>query len=205
MGSVSLTSGQCTEMAGQIAADLRCSILVVIISAVLAEVEPDSSLCRTRESHWKFGGKSYIYSGRSKLLANEKKETVTTGAKGVEFTAVTRTAGEAADWCTQRCMGLVSLETEEEWKLISKKMEGYGAPFVWTSGHICDRESGGDSCYTVEELQPRIINSWYWSASGVRINSTDRVPQGWSANPWGKGGVLSCPGHWSLGATHCLE
>merc|ERR1712025_970214 len=177
-------SSQHTEMAATVSADLKCSILLVLIGAALCDVEPDQNLCKNRESHWKFGGKNYIYSGKSKLLANEKKETVTTGAKGVEFTA-----GEATDWCKQRCMGLVALESQEEWDLIRNKMEGYGAPFIWTSGHICDRESGGDLCYTVEELQPRIINGWYWSSSGVRINSTDRNPAGWSENPWGKRGI----------------
>jgi len=156
---------------------------------VLLEVKPEPSLCKTRETHFRFQGKSYIYSGRSKLLANEKKELVTTGAKGAELFAVTKSQGEAADWCKSRCMALVSLESEEEWKLVRNKMESYGAPFIWTSGHICDRESGGDLCYTLEYLQPRIINGWYWSGSGVRINATDKIPEGWSSNPWGTEGI----------------
>ena len=39
-------------------------------------------------------------------------------------------------------MDLVSLETEEEWRFVREKMEAAGAPFIWTSGHICDREVG---------------------------------------------------------------
>jgi hypothetical protein len=39
----------------------------------------------------------------------------------------------------ERCMALVSLETEEEWNFIRTKMEEVGAPFIWTSGHICDK------------------------------------------------------------------
>ena len=39
-------------------------------------------------------------------------------------------------------MDLVSLETEAEWEKVRDKMEEFKAPFIWTSGHICDREVG---------------------------------------------------------------
>ena len=39
-------------------------------------------------------------------------------------------------------MDLVSLETEEEWSVVRSKMEETGAKFIWTSGHICDRDVG---------------------------------------------------------------
>ena len=42
----------------------------------------------------------------------------------------------------KRCMDLVSLETEAEWEKVRDKMEEFRAPFIWTSGHICDREVG---------------------------------------------------------------
>ena len=42
----------------------------------------------------------------------------------------------------KRCMDLVSLETEAEWEQVRAKMEEFKAPFIWTSGHICDREVG---------------------------------------------------------------
>ena len=39
-------------------------------------------------------------------------------------------------------MDLVSLETEAEWRLVRSRMEDAGAKFIWTSGHICDRDVG---------------------------------------------------------------
>ena len=44
--------------------------------------------------------------------------------------------------CRKRCMDLVSLETETEWEQVRAKMEEFKAPFIWTSGHKCDREVG---------------------------------------------------------------
>ena len=67
---------------------------------------------------------------------------MTTGARGENLTAVTRDWAGAGDWCQARCMDLVSLETEEEWRLVRTRMEEAGAKFIWTSGHICDRDVG---------------------------------------------------------------
>ena len=33
----------------------------------------------------------------------------------------------------------VSLETEGEWVEVRRRMESWKAPFIWTSGHICDK------------------------------------------------------------------
>ena len=46
-----------------------------------------------------------------------------------------------------RCMDLVSLETEAEWRLVRARMEEAGAKFIWTSGHICDRDVGQRSAW----------------------------------------------------------
>ena len=35
-----------------------------------------------------------------------------------------------------------SSETEAEWTVVRERMERAGAQFIWTSGHICDREVG---------------------------------------------------------------
>ena len=42
-------------------------------------------------------------------------------------------------------MDLVSLETEAEWEKVRAKMEEFKTPFIWTSGHICDRDVGNRS------------------------------------------------------------
>ena len=46
-------------------------------------------------------------------------------------------------------------------------------------------------CFTDASLQPRLINGWFWSGSGVKIPSTDKTPPGWSANPWGTTGIYT--------------
>jgi len=87
-------------------------------------------------------------------------------------------------------MDLVSLETEAEWEKVRDKMEQFGAPFIWTSGHICDREVG-NRCFTDPTLQPRLVNGWFWSGSGVQIPPTNKPPPGWKRNPWGKTGIYT--------------
>merc|ERR1712013_82350 len=132
----------------------------------------DKELCRTRESHWTHNNHGYLYSGRSDLLAAEEKITTKTGAGEANITAVTRDWAGAGDWCQKRCMDLVSLETEQEWEKVRDKMEEFRAPFIWTSGHICDREVG-TRCFTDPTLQPRLVNGWFWSGSGAQIPPTN--------------------------------
>ena len=103
---------------------------------------PTGVLYSARESHWKIGQHGYVYSGQSELLRSEEKSSVLTGDKAANLTAVTRDWAGAGDWCQLRCMDLVSLETEEEWQQVRQRMEEAGAPFIWTSGHICDRAVG---------------------------------------------------------------
>ena len=85
----------------------------------------------------------------------------------------------------------MSLETEGEWNEVRRRMESWKAPFIWTSGHICDKwvethflwdtfwiasfsearwiyshiyvflRSVGEACFTTESLQPRLINAWF--------------------------------------------
>ena len=121
---------------------LSLLLSLLSLSSYLEAAVWNLELCKTRESHWKFGDHGYIYSGQSQLLESEKKTSVVTGDKEAELTAVTRDWSSAGDWCQARCMDLVSLETEEEWRVVREKMEAAKAPFIWTSGHICDREVG---------------------------------------------------------------
>ena len=93
----------------------------------------DLELCRTRESHWRIGQHGYIYSGQSELLRSEEKSSVLTGDKEANLTAVTRDWAGAGDWCQLRCMDLVSLETEEEWRLVRQRIQLFG---VNSSGQL---------------------------------------------------------------------
>ena len=73
---------------------------------------------------------------------------MTTGDKEASLTAVVRDWSSAGDWCQERCMDLVSIETEQEWNMVRNKMEAAGAKFIWTSGHKCDRDVGQRSDVT---------------------------------------------------------
>merc|ERR1712172_156174 len=149
----------------------------LLLSASLVAAQ-DLNLCKERESHFTYGGHNYVYSGKSNLLDKSEAKSTQTGA---------------SQWCEQRCMALVSLETEGEWVEVRRRMESWKAPFIWTSGHICDK-SEGEACFTTESLQPRLINAWFWSGSGSRLGATDRPQPGWRSNPWGTNGLCSKAG-----------
>merc|ERR1712032_1698379 len=94
----------------------------------------DLNLCKERDSHFTYEGHNYVYSGKSKLLDKSEAKSAQTGAKGAEVNAVVRNFTGASQWCEQRCMALVSLETEGEWNEVRRRMESWKAPFIWTSG-----------------------------------------------------------------------
>jgi len=171
-------------------AKLVLSVLLVAIPQLLLAKVWDLELCKSRESHWTHNNHGYVYSGKSNLLAEEEKQTTQTGAKEANLTAVTRDWAKAGDWCQKRCMDLVSLETEAEWEQVRAKMEEFKAPFIWTSGHKCDR-TVDNRCFTDPSLQPRLINGWFWSGSNAQIAPTNKPPPGWKRNPWGKTGIFT--------------
>jgi hypothetical protein len=46
--------------------------------------------------------------------------------------------------------------------------------YIWTSGRLCNFK-GCDR----EDLQPTIVNGWFWSGSGVKMAPTNATPPGW--------------------------
>jgi hypothetical protein len=52
--------------------------------------------------------------------------------------------GKKYDWldgrnvCREYCMDLVSLETQEENNLVFRLIQQNDAPYIWTSGRLCD-------------------------------------------------------------------
>jgi len=160
---------------------------VAVQAAAGQNIVVDRKLCQERESHWRFKGKSYVFSGMASDLKDEEKN-VLTGAAQKNYTGVVKDFGEAVMHCGRRCMELVSLETEDEWLFIKKKMEEQQVPFIWTSGHICDK-TVSPTCLTNPSIQPRLVNGWYWSGSGQPISPTNKTPPGWKKNPWGSTGI----------------
>jgi len=78
-------------------------------------------------------------------------------------------------------MDLISLETSEEMKFLSDRMEKADTKFTWTSGRKCNFE-GCDR----HDLNPALVKGWFWSGSGVRIppNADETGPDG----PWSSTG-----------------
>ncbi|XP_060535564.1 uncharacterized protein LOC132707658 [Cylas formicarius] len=80
------------------------------------------------------------------------------------------------NYCRMRCMDTVSLETTAENEWIKNVIAQENVNQVWTSGRICDFK-GCDR----EDLQPRHINGWFWTAIFKKMApTTDRVQNDWS-------------------------
>jgi len=72
----------------------------------------------------------------------------------------------ARNYCRKRCMDLVSFETRAEYEWVKERLGG--VQFIWTSGRKCNF----DGC-NKPELQPTIVNGWFWSANQVKIAPTN--------------------------------
>jgi hypothetical protein len=103
--------------------------------------------------------------------------------------------GKKYDWldgrnvCREYCMDLVSLETQEENNLIFRLIQQNDAPYIWTSGRLCDFKG----CEGRNDLEPKAINGWFWSANREKIPPTNKQPIGWGYNPWSRSGHKKIP------------
>ncbi|KAK0180486.1 hypothetical protein PV327_006123 [Microctonus hyperodae] len=148
---------------------LRFIIISVFVGIALAQFQPQPSgrtleppipqLCAQRTIHERFNGKGYYYSW-----------------------ADPRTAGQEIDWlsgrnfCRERCMDLVSLETYAENEFIKSRIVQDKVKYIWTSGRLCDFPGCERS-----DLQPLNINGWFWTAVLQKLAPTiDRRQNDWS-------------------------
>jgi len=73
-------------------------------------------------------------------------------------------------------MDLVSIETRNEYDFLKQRMIDGGVRFFWSSGRKCNFPG----CERAD-LQPAIVNGWFWSGSEVRLGSKDgKVTGAWS-------------------------
>lgn len=93
---------------------------------------------------------------------------------------------DARNICREMCMDLVSIETEEENIMVEAVIKKYNVYDLWTSGRLCNFHG----C-EAPHLQPKNINGWFWSGSGVTIPATNKTAVGWTDNPWSNTGFLS--------------
>lgn len=86
-------------------------------------------------------------------------------------------------------MDLVSIETQEENNLIFRLIQQNDAPYIWTSGRLCDFKG----CENRSDLEPKTVNGWFWSATRGKIPATNQTPTGWTYSPWSKSGHKKTP------------
>merc|ERR1719322_1157520 len=76
------------------------------------------------------------------------------------------------NFCRDRCMDLVSFDSDDEYRLMASVVKADNVSVVWTSGRKCNFK--GKGC-DAEHLQPINTNGWFWAGAGnARIPPTDQ-------------------------------
>lgn len=120
---------------------------------------PNARDCANRIKHAEFAGHNYFFSWEYDLTKDLKVDWIT-----------------GRNICRRHCMDLVSIETREENEFVKSRMINGLIRFFWTSGRKCNF-AGCDR----EDLQPSIVNGWFWAGSDVRLGSRDGAVTGdWS-------------------------
>jgi hypothetical protein len=151
-------------------------IFVVVVILPLASCvaknlsEPNPELCSSRKIHVKKLNSAYYFSWVEKDTKNLFLNWL-----------------DARNWCRERCMDTVSLETPQEIQLIKQYIQAHNVKYSWTSGRLCDF---GEKCTSRKDLQPLEINGWFWSGSGQRMRPTNENSE---YNDWSKTGGLKRP------------
>lgn len=80
-------------------------------------------------------------------------------------------AGKKVDWldgrnlCREYCMDLIELQTQEKNNLIFRLIQTNDVPYIWTAGRLCDFKG----CEGRQDLEPKNLNGWFWSASRAKM------------------------------------
>jgi len=146
---------------------MQLSLLAFAVSAVLAQrparIGPDGKPllnrpvleeCQKRISHMQWGGHNYFLSWREPWHKFEDWDWF-----------------NGRNFCRDRCMDLVSFDTQGEHDLFAALVRQDNVSSIWTSGRKCNFK--GKGC-DAEHLQPININGWFWAGAGnTRIPKTD--------------------------------
>jgi len=139
-----------------------CGLSAVSAQRVLALPDPKSCAKRVKHASWTdpLGTThNYFFSWLHKPTAELEVDWL-----------------DARNICRRHCMDAVSLETLQENEFVKSQMARYGVKYIWTSGRKCDFDGCDRS-----DLQPLIINGWFWSGSEAKIPPTDQRALGdWS-------------------------
>ncbi|CAB3379341.1 Hypothetical predicted protein [Cloeon dipterum] len=133
---------------------------------------PVAEKCVQRPKQWRLGNHHYFYSGNISRFAGKKFDWL-----------------DARNECREFCMDLVSIENEQENNMVLQFIQRYDVPYIWTSGRLCDFKG----CEDRKDLLPLNVFGWFWSGTRAKIQPTNRVPQGFSYNPWSQTGHKKTP------------
>lgn len=145
-----------------------CGLSAVTAQRVLALPDPKSCAKRVKHALWTdpLGNThNYFFSWLHPPTANLEVDWL-----------------DARNICRRHCMDAVSLETLQENEFIKQQLARYGVKYIWTSGRKCDF----DGCNRAD-LQPTIVNGWFWSGSEAKIPPTDQRALGDWSNTGGDG------------------
>jgi len=132
---------------------------------------PVPDKCDTRPKHFQFGSHNYFFSKFERGFEN-----------------LTGNWLDGRNFCREYCMDLVSLETQEENEFFKNFLRTNELDYIWTSGRLCDFKG----CER-EDLQPAIINGWFWTGSNKKIAPTNSTPPNFDRQPWSRTGHLKIP------------
>lgn len=121
-------------------------------------IRPDPTACQNRVNHaaTQRNGHYYFFSWQHKPTASHERDWL-----------------DARNICRKHCQDLVSIETEDEGRFIANEIQKGNVKYIWTSGRKCNF----DGCDR-PDLQPPLVNGWFWSGSSARIAPTNST-QGW--------------------------
>lgn len=139
---------------------MKALVLLAVVAAAAAQdggrrdlILPDPKACanRVKHAHEFRNGHYYFYSWRHRATSRHERDWL-----------------DARNICRKHCQDLVSLETAEEAKMIETAIAANNVKYAWTSGRKCDF----DGCDR-PDLQPKLINGWFWSGSGEKMPPTN--------------------------------
>uniref|UniRef100_A0A2P2I8Y0 CD209 antigen-like n=1 Tax=Hirondellea gigas TaxID=1518452 RepID=A0A2P2I8Y0_9CRUS len=133
-------------------------LLVLVAGVVLTEaqrqlIRPEANACANRIKHASTfrNGNYYFFSWTHGPTRDHERDWL-----------------DARNICRKHCQDLVSLETQDEAAFVYQQMQHGNVKYVWTSGRKCNF----DGCERAD-LQPPIVNGWFWSGSSARIPATN--------------------------------
>ncbi|KAG5668155.1 hypothetical protein PVAND_016107 [Polypedilum vanderplanki] len=121
-----------------------------------------SKKCKEKPVDFSIDGINYFYNGFLKD-STDKRATSWTIAREI---------------CKSYCSDLMSVDTQREFEEMQKMMEKHLIEYLWTSGHVCEK----NNCDANSE--PININGWMWLDKNIKMPPTNKIPPGWTFNPW---------------------